>query len=129
MIIACEVIDPKTSDLRIRLFTGRARILTFFFLFVGFLLNNIFLLASKPRFFNASGKGTPLILSLATPGKVAAIAFPILGNNGNKPVAKRIHSPPTLYPLCIIVPEYTGIPLPLCKHVGKDTSVIFLFKV
>ena len=46
-----------------------------------------------------------------------------------------LNSPPTPYPHCIIVPEYTGIPLPLCKHstywshVGKYTSVIFLFKV
>ena len=118
-----------------RLFTVRVRLLTVFFLFAGFLLNNNFFTASKPRFFNASDKGTPLILSLTTPRAVDATAFHILGNNGNKPLAKRLNSPPTPYPLCIIVPEYTGIPLPLCKHstywshVGKDTSVIFLFKV
>ena len=52
-----------------------------------------------------------------------------------KPLAKRLNSPPTASLICIIVPEYTGIPLPLCKHstywsqVGKYTSVIFLFKV
>ena len=43
------------------------------------------------------------------PRAVDATAFPILGNNGNKPLAKRLNSPPTPYPLCIIVPEYTGI--------------------
>ena len=74
-----------------RLFTVRVRLLTvFFFLFAGFLLNNNFLPASKPRFFNASDKGTPLILSLTTPRAVDATAFPILCNNGNKPLAKRL---------------------------------------
>ena len=66
---------------------------------------------------------------------VDATVYPILGNNGNKPLSKRLNSPPTPYPLCIIVPEYTGILLHLCKHatywthVEKDNSVIFLFKV
>ena len=95
-----------------------------------------FLTASKPRFFNAYNKVTPLILSLATPKAVDATAFPILGHNVNKQLAKLLNSLPTPYPFCIIVPEYTGIPLPLCKHatyfshVGKYTiSAIFLFKV
>ena len=82
-----------------RLFTVRVRYLTVFFIFAGFLP------ASKPCFFNASDKGIPLILSLATPRAVDATAFPIIGNNGNKPLAKRLNSSPTPYPLYIIVPE------------------------
>ena len=117
------------------LFTGRVRLLTVFFSFRRFPVKQQFLPSSKPRFFNAADNGTPLILSLATPRAVDAIAFHSLGHNGNNPHAKRLNSPPTPYPLCIIVPEYTGTPLALCKHstywshAGKYSSVIFLFKV
>ena len=81
-------------------------------------LENIqhFLPASERRFFNASDHGTPLILSLTTPRAVDATAFLSLCNNGNEPLAKRLNSHPTPYHLCIIVHEYTGIPLPRCKH-------------
>ena len=112
------------------LFTRCVRFLTVLFIFAGFLLNNNFLPASKARFFNASDNHTPLILSLTIPRAVEATAFHSLGNNGNKPQAKRLNSPPTPYPLWIIVPEYIGIQLPLCKHatywshIGKYTSVI-----
>ena len=86
------------------------------FFFSQFPVEPIFLPASKPRFFDASDNGTPLILSLTTHREVDDTAFHILGNNGNKPLAKRRNSHSTPYPLCIIVPEYTGIPLPLCKY-------------
>ena len=116
-----------------RLFTGRARLLTFSFRW--FPVKQHLLPASNPRFFDASDKGTPLILLLDTHRSGYATVFPIPCNNGNTPLATRLNSPPTPYPLCIIVAEHTGIPLLLCKHatywahVGKDTSAIFLFKV
>ena len=75
-----------------RLFTGRARLLTVIFSFGMFPVKQHFLPAHYPRFFNASDKGTPLILSLTSPRAVDATAFAINGNN--TPLVKRLNSPP-----------------------------------
>ena len=113
-----------------RLAAGCARLLTGFRAGLRVVLSRS-LPAARPRVFRAQDRGIPLILSLATP----KAAFPMAGNRGNNPPAKRLKTPPTPCPRCNMDPEYTGTPRPCCKaasycsHVGWHASVMTLSKV